>query len=213
MNKFLGVFVILNCVAILVSAQVVSTEFSRINVAYISMKNPITIVVEGVPCQEIYATTNNGQLKKYSNCSFGYVPSKVGQGSIFIYRKTGSDSVSIKEQLVRIKRIPDQKAYIGRINKGSMPIGELRAQNGVSVPIESFDIDANLNVRSYRLSLFRRGEMMATCINEGNRFGSAAHTILDIAAVGDKVLIEEIFIQYPGERVARMSEDIIVTIK
>lgn len=112
-----------------------------------------------------------------------------------------------------MKRWPTSKARIERINSGKIGLGEFRAQRGISVPVENFDIDANYKVISYRLQIVREKELIREVVNMGGRFEEKAKKIILKAKSGDRIIVDEIKIVTPGSKVTIELDDIDIMVK
>jgi hypothetical protein len=67
-------------------SQNVAIENLRQNIAYPYIYNPMNIIVEEIPCDEIFVSTNNGEIKSRGNCKYVFIPHEVGIASVFIHK-------------------------------------------------------------------------------------------------------------------------------
>ncbi|MFK8009214.1 MAG: hypothetical protein AB8H03_22830 [Saprospiraceae bacterium] len=44
-------------------SQKVVIENLKLNIAYSYLDNPMNIIIEGIPCNEIFVSVNNGEMK------------------------------------------------------------------------------------------------------------------------------------------------------
>ena len=61
--------------------------------------NIITIMVEKFPCDHLIVTTDNGKIIASNDCRFRWVPERLGEGQLTIYRILRKDTF-----LVQIER-------------------------------------------------------------------------------------------------------------
>lgn len=207
---FLGT---MSCLSSLACAQTISAELNRANIAYIGIDNPITIMAEGFFCRNLWITAHGAIEITGSGCNRVVKCKSLGEGIIKVHKIENGDTIFIGKKIIRVKPFPDQEPVLGNINRGTMGDGEIKAQQGVRVPILGFDIEASCQVQTYTLSLMRSGELIASSQNKGGIFEEATKLVLQQVKSGDQVLIDEIMVRYPGELAAREGKDIKITIK
>lgn len=178
-------------------SQKIAIENKKFNVAYPLIGNYLTVVVENVSCKELIVTTDNGIIQG-SNCEYEYIPEKVGIAKIYIRRKVKSDTLILGERQYRIKRFPKQTARINYQVSGKIAAGMLKAQEGIRVPVEGFDIDMNISVKRFTMKIVRNNEVICDLSNEGTRFNEAIRSELAKIRTGDKVYFEDIYALMPG---------------
>lgn len=181
--------------------------------AWPGLENSLTIVVEGVACKQLYIITDNGRIEPRDNCSFSYIPEKVGESHFFIYNLTNNDTVLIEKRRIIVRRWPDQPAeFAGKIS-GAISLGEFLAQPGVIARISGFDMSGNHEVKSYEIKVIRKGEVILDLINTGGRFEPTNSNKLEIVQVSDEILFEKIMAMMPGEDTPRKLNDIRIKIQ
>lgn len=193
--------------------QMVAIENLKQNIAYPNLDHPMNIIVEEIPCDEVFVSTNNGDIKSEGNCEYVFNPSEVGVASIFIHKIEKGDTVLIEERKYRIKRWPRTNARIGRINSGKMELAEFKIQRGVIAPVENFDIDANYKVISYRLHIIRGNDLVGEAFNKGGKFEDKTKNLILLAERGDRIIVDEIKILTPGSRLKMELDEIDIVLK
>lgn len=178
-------------------SQKIAIENQKLNVAYPFITNYLTVVAENVPCKELIITTDNGIIKG-SNCEYEFIPNKIGIAKIYIKRKVKADTLVIGERLYRVKQFPKQFASIGKHKSGKISAGELKAQEGLVIIVESFEIDAKLPIKRFIMKIVRNNAVICTMANEGGRFSEAVSNELSKIKKGDKVYFEDIYAMMPG---------------
>lgn len=194
-------------------SQNVAIENHKQNIVYPYLDNPMNIIVEGIPCDEIFVSTNNGEMKSKGSCQYIFHPREVGVASIFIHRVEQGDTIQIKERKYRVKRWPKPEARLGRKNSGRLKLGELKTQMGIIVPIENFDIDAHCKVISFQLQIIRGKDLIAEVANFGGKFEEKNKNLLLKVEKGDRIIVDEIIVLMPGSKDKIELEDIDIIIK
>lgn len=178
-------------------SQNIAIENTRaMNIIY-SWKNPITIVVENIPCSNLFIKTNNGKIEG-NNCNYFITPEKIGRAIISVHQINDSDTLLIAEKKFRVKRFPLSKPYVGNKNSGLISLAYLQAQLGILVRIENFDISAKVKVNSYRVSIIRKNEMIEQYEIKGAKFTLEVREHFKRLQASDKILIDKVYVRTPG---------------
>ncbi|MFK7771774.1 MAG: GldM family protein [Saprospiraceae bacterium] len=194
-------------------SQNVAIENLKQNIAYPYLDNPMNIIVEGIPCEEIFVSTDNGEVKSKRNCQYIFHPHEVGVASIFIHMIEKGDTIQIKERKYRVKRWPKPVASLSGNKSGKLGIGEFKAQLGISARIENFDIDARCKVISFELQIIRGKNLIREVINNGGRFEEKTKKIIFKVEKGDRIILDKIMVLMPGSKDKIELDDIDIIIK
>lgn len=178
--------------------QIVAIDNLKNNVVYISILNPLNIVVEGIPCEDIFVSTNNGKIENEKGCHYNFMPTEIGTALLSVHQKIGKDTILLSERRYRVKPWPMSKPMLGRTHRGKMKLGELKAQYGVLAHVINLDISAKVHIKSYNVKLIRNDEVFNEAINLGARFQEETKILIDEIQVSDVLLIEDILVQLPG---------------
>lgn len=184
-----------------VFGQEFAVENLKQNYAYPWIGNYLTIAIENESCESIIVKTDNGTIEKMDSleCNFVFVPDKIGHAILSVYTVENSDTTKIGKRIYRVKKWPEFKPHFGRISsEGQMSRGEFILHQGVRVPMH-FDLNADITVVSYRITVIRKCESVYNLENEGARLDEDNREILKDVKVGDKVLISDVKIKMPGE--------------
>lgn len=186
-------------------------QLDKMNVFYMGFDNPVSIVVRGVPEQEVrIETSDNLTIQKYGNYHYNVRPSMVGEATITV---SGGKLKPVTFKY-RVKRIPDPAVRLGAMYRsGAIPNGAFRAQAGLAAVIENFDIDAKCEMVSYKVIHLRKGQLIAEVTNNGARYNPAVQAVIDAAMPGDTYIFDEIKVRCPGDAVPRAMEGLTVVIK
>lgn len=186
-------------------------QLDKMNVFYMGFDNPVTIVVRGVPEQEVrIETSDNLSIQKSGNCHYTVRTSMVGEATITV---SGGKLKPVTFKY-RVKRIPDPVLRLGAMfQSGSIPVGTFRAQGGLAAVLENLDIDAKCEMVSYKVIHLRRGQLVAEAENTGARYKPAAQAVIDAAMPGDTYIFDEIKTRCAGDQVTRFMGSVTYVIK
>jgi hypothetical protein len=169
------------------------------NVFYIGVDNPISVVVRGVPLEQVSLSGEGLSITKGTGDFYTVRATTPGEGSIKV--TGGGLNQTFK---YRIKRIPDPALRLGGSRRsGSIGNGEFKAQGGIAAVLENFDFDARCDVVSYEITYLPKRNDPVTQLNTGARFGSAAIDLVNRAKPGDAYFFDEIKVRCPGDAAAR----------
>ena len=193
-------------------SQTVAVELNY-PIAWPSLENQLTIVVEGVACSHLYIRTDNGSITHGSrDCGYRYIPRKVGEGHFFIYNTSNNDTILIEERRIIVRQWPEQPAEFAGKKTGTISRGEFFAQRGVNARISGFDMSGSHEVYSYEIKVIRSGEIVLELSNIGGAFESDNLERLEIIQGNDEILFEKIIAKMPGEDIPRKMNDIKIRI-
>lgn len=196
------------------SAQELAVENMRSNEAFPLLDNRLKIIVQGVPCEKIVATTDNGKITQ-DGCIYNLQPDRIGIAIIFIKKVEGKDTILLEQRKFRVKPWPrPSKARLGgKLGAGQLRVAELKSQMGIAVPIEGTDICGNYTMVGYTIRLIRKNELIGKSDNKSGRFSDASQSLINSVQPGDKVIFENIFIMMPGEKEPYRMEDMVFDVK
>jgi hypothetical protein len=185
-------------------------SLDKMNVIYIGVENPVSIVVRGVPEDSVVITTQNVNLKKYRDDLYIASATTPGEATITV---SGGD-MGTKTFRYRVKRIPDPRPKLGGIHSSrTMRNGEFKAQGGISTVLDNFDFDIYCEVTSYNMTYMARHSDPITVENTGGRFNSHTADLIYKAKPGDRYFFDNIKLKCPGDAGARVLEPLIFTIQ
>lgn len=175
---------------------------NKLNVFYIGVDNPVSIVVRGVPKEQVVVKGDGLNLKKSPGDNDDYTVTATTPGTGYI-TVSGGDLKPMKFQY-RVKKIPDPVPRLGGNHRGgTMANGEFKAQNGIAAVMENFDFDAYCDVVSYEVTYLTKRQDPVTVINYGARFNSDVEALVSKAAPGVAYFFDEIKVRCPGDAAAR----------
>jgi len=176
-------------------AAVVSPD--KMNVIYIGVDNPMSISVPGVADANITATASGAGLKLKKDAKRGaskYIATAKAQGiaKVNVIAKLSEKNVPMGTFEFRVKRVPDPVAMIGGKKGGSINKSVLAAQSSVNSIMENFDFELFFRVKSFRMTLIRRGKDPIEMDAKDSRLTSDMKRAIRGAGPGSKVYFEYI---------------------
>jgi gliding motility-associated protein GldM len=192
-------------------AAVVSPD--KMNVIYIGVDNPMSISVPGVADANVLVSTpgNMGGLKIKKNPKAGggkYIATARAQSvkaKISVSAKLGEKNVPMGSFEFRIKRVPDPVAMIGGKKGGSINKSVLAAQSSVNSIMENFDFELYFKVKSFRMTLIRRGKDPVEMDAKSSRITADMKRAIRKAGPGSKVYFEYIKASGPDGTTRKLS--------
>lgn len=183
----------------LVESPACAVSLLRQNVFYIGVENPISIVVSGVPAEQVKIDSENLTLKKGDGINYFVQATQVGEAKITV--SGGSLNQIFK---FRVKRIPDPVVKLGAIHRSkSMGNGEFKAQGGLAAVLENFDFEARCDIASFKIGYLAKQQDPVEKLNMGGRFNSDVQDLVNKAKPGDVYFFDEIKARCPGDVAAR----------
>jgi hypothetical protein len=169
----------------------------KMNVAYVGVDNPLTIVVEGYSCSQVVVSCNNGELKKTSDCKYFFLPEKEGTSDIVVKVKTSTGLKLIGIKKYRVKIIPNLQVAIAGKTSGKIAIEIFKVQKGPSIIFENFNYEYPAIVTQFKFEIIRNNQALYSDKNNGPFFNEAILNQIKNLKAGDKVLITDISVARP----------------
>ncbi|MBP6431030.1 MAG: hypothetical protein KA319_04630 [Ferruginibacter sp.] len=170
------------------NAQNVAFAADKMNVLYIGVDNPITIVAENLNCKDLKAITNNGKIIG-KGCKLIIIPEKIGTAKITVQTKKNKWT----EAIFRVKEIPPPIFKIGT-GQLRIPLVALKNQQFVRADIENFDIDVRFLIDSFTVSIFSKETSTYKEVkNISNKITEETKQLFDSLKPGDEILFKDIF--------------------
>ncbi|HEY1033190.1 MAG TPA: gliding motility protein GldM [Flavipsychrobacter sp.] len=180
----------------MVGSEGASMQLDKMNVFYIGVPNPITVSAAGYSLEDVSVNIPDATVKPLETKGHSEVMvTKPGKVMADINAKTATGVKRVGGQEIRVKRIPDPVAKIGKYSGGRVPSNEFKAQLGIQAALENFDFDARFVVTSFEFSLVpKRGEPIGPFVVKSARFSESKQVVEAIgrAKIGDKLYFEEI---------------------
>lgn len=170
---------------------------TKMNVIYIGVENPISISVPGVPNNKVIASASGGGLT-LSRVSGGsgeqYIGKATTQGeaTINITADLDGKKMNMGAQKFRIKRVPDPVAMVANSKGGPINKNILAAQAAVIPIMEAFDFELYFKVKSFKITIVRRGRDPIEISSESNAITGSMKEAIMGSPLGTKVYFEYI---------------------
>lgn len=146
--KFILVIITILLASIISIGQTTSICNTRENTLYFGIDNPILAVVEGMKCDSIIVTTDNGVING-DTCYYSIQPSHIGKATIYTKMLEGNDTIILGQKIFRVKKIPAPTARISGMTSGVISKNLLAAQLGIKASLDNFDFDLHFIIASY----------------------------------------------------------------
>jgi hypothetical protein len=178
-----------------------SMQLDKMNVFYIGVDNPVTVAAAGYSVEDVSldipdAKVVNTETKGHFNIRV----EKVGKVQVAIKAKTQDGSLKTVGGIeVRVKRIPDPIATVGKLQGGAMEASKFRIQIAPIAELKDFEFDAKFKIISFQYSALPKGRDLVGPFNVENRTVGCrfnenpnVRKSMDMLRPGDKVFIEGI---------------------
>lgn len=174
-------------------AQTFSVSFPIGSMVYQNSELPLTVVIEGVKCENTVIKCHIGIVTMVEACTYIYRSKTFGVDTVEVFIRKGDKLHRIGQQEFEIKPRPLPEANISGLKGGVIQKGVLQAQQGVG---GQFFVAGNhwesCTIESFTLLVLRNGRLEASIRNEGNLFTNETKVALKQVKPGDKVLVTDI---------------------
>lgn len=170
-----------------------AVSLEKMNIAYVNIDNPLTIVAEGYSCAQLIATCDNGTLTKQEDCRYLFRPEGLGVCEILIKVKTKRGIKKIGSKKIRVKVETIGRVAIAGKSGGNVGTDFFRRQTGLEFIPQDIDGEIKIAIRSFSVT-FLKGEAGDEIIEEtsGNLFNPKSLAQFGHLKHGDIVIIENI---------------------
>lgn len=172
----------------------VTVSADQMNVMYMGVENPISVVAAGIPSGQMKVVADGVTLASKGNGKFMAMPERPGKATVTV-SGGGLKPTSFE---YRVKRIPDPVMVMSKHKGGRIPVAEFKAQTGIYPMLEGFDFNAKCDVQGFNVVRVRKGDA-AEAPNRTGKFGSEARRLIDDAQRGDIFYFEKIRVKCPGD--------------
>ena len=163
--------------------------FTKMNVLYIGVENPIEISVPGFSSKEITAQiSSGGTIKKQDDGSFTATISKIGRGIIIVKAK----GKEVSRHKFRAKRVPDPGISLnGKFFGGNILKGTLKQATGLVPLLEDFDFPFQYRVTSFKMVVYSNNKFK-TLGATGPMLTQEMKAAISNSNSGDLILFDDI---------------------
>lgn len=195
-----------------VGRRSVTVSADKMNVLYIGVDNPVSVVAAGVSSNELRVSGSGGGLSLSRASGSGKYTAKVTQPGEAKIRISGGGLTPTSFDF-RVKRIPDPVARLSKSAGGSMGNGEFKAQLGVGAFLDNFDFDAQCDIQGYNLVYVPKRQDPVQSVNAGARYNAKSKRLVNQAKPGDIYYFENVKARCPGDRAGRTINSLVFQIK
>jgi hypothetical protein len=166
------------------------------NVLYIGVSNPLSIVVENTSSNSLIIKTDNGTITG-NNGRYEFQGGKVGTAQITLYKKSNGKIKEIGKGFFRVKQLPLPIFKIAS-GKDRMPKVEIANQQYVRAELENFDIDIRYSIDSFKICIVSSDTCkFSVKTNYGNKISEEIRNDFNMLKQNDVVVFKDIFIKQP----------------
>jgi|GEM_PF-2846551 len=194
-------------------AQQVAIGTDKMNILFLGMDNPLTLVAEDVPSEELIAATNNGRISLVNgHCSIR--PDSAGLCVVYVCVQRRNRIDTLAGCPYRVKQMQDPCANLLGKWQGNMPAALARVAIGPAAAMSDNLMARRWNVVEMQVSIWHGQELVVnkTVRNaNGVRFSDNASVAAAMHHLvpGDKLFIEGIKVVAP-DRMTRSLNPIIL---
>ncbi len=176
---------------------------NAMNVFYIGIENPITVLVPGVEPKNVVLSIANGSLKSLGGGNYGVTVSNAGDVKILIKTKQekGADKL-VGTMLFRAKPLPRLDLVLGTLQNGAeASADDIKSSVKLSVSHgESFAFDGlQYSIKSFRVTIYKAvGDKPIVTECKGEYLPQNVQEELAKLNKGDKVLIDHVIVENPA---------------
>ena len=161
------------------------------HVIYAGIDNPVSLLVDGKPCNSIVLKTDNGSIEFTNDqCWFTIIPQRVGFAEVQIFRKSHDKLVLVGTHTFIVRDLPDPVPYVGNLKWGKVKKSSFFSMGGLISKGEEVHNDGI--VKRFTITIVREDRCLSSLTNVGYRFEEATFQMLKLLQNGDRVLISSI---------------------
>lgn len=191
-----------------VGERSVTVSADKMNVFYIGVPNPVSVVAAGISSNELKVSGSGISLAPAGSGKYTVTASSPGEASITV----SGGGLSPTTFKFRVKRIPDPIARLGKEDSGALGTGAFKAQGGVGAWLDNFDFEAKCQIEGFILTRVAKRQDPVDAVNGGSKFGTQAQRLVDMASPGDIYYFENIKARCPGDPAARKINSLVFKI-
>lgn len=202
-----------------VAAPTLTVSPTKMNVLYKNIKNPVSISVPGVSNDKLEVSITNGVIRKIPDGEWEVEPNELDETGnktkVQVFVIEDGKKHPMGEFKFRVKRVPDPKATVAKLNTGTIDRNVLKAQRGVFAQLEDFMFDMNFEITSFDFSVATSGGMTTTLHSSSYAFSNEMLQMINSLGAGSKLSIENIKARKEGDTKdpERILSPIVLTVK
>jgi GldM C-terminal domain len=171
-------------------------QLDRNNLLYTHLDNPLSIVVRGVPVDQIKIEANGIELQRQDDIHYIARATTPGEAIITV---SGGD-LPARQFKYRIIRVPSPLLLLGaKYNGMRITRGEFCAQAGLAAVMPSEIFCGNCEIIGYEVVYLPVKEDPVIEYNTGARFTEKVQQLIQKAKPGDCYFFESVKVRCPGD--------------
>ncbi|MEZ4942052.1 MAG: GldM family protein [Saprospiraceae bacterium] len=195
-----------------IPSPTVAVAANKMNVFYVGVNNPITVVVPGYKCGELELRlsggTASGSLIPLGDCRYFVRVSKPGTINVGVFTRKHKKEVQLGVQTFRAKWIPDPVPYLADYSQ-SNTVSQAEIRNMLSrkleAVIENFDYDnAHCAISQYTLAIREANADVIEYVIRDNKIPGVVLDKMEELPVGSVIYILEPHAKCPGDSAPRV---------
>ncbi len=173
-------------------------SLDKMNLFYIGVDNPVSVLVRGVPEEQIRIQAKGAVLKKKDDMNYNVRVTTPGETTITV---SNADSV-LQEFKYWVKRIPYPVILLGgKYRSGSIGNGTFKVQQGLWSMLEGCEYDATCEIVRFEVTRVGKKAEPVSLTNRGPRFSTEVQRLISQAEPGDAYFFDDIGVNCPGDDV------------
>lgn len=172
---------------------------TKMNVLYAGIENPVNIAVSGYESSEIEVSLTNGSIQG-GNGSYIIIPRRPGNMLVSVW----ANGEVVKVASFRVKGIPNPFAMLNRKTGGQITKEDLLKQEEIKIMLANFDFDVKFEAVGFEVSLTKDG-YVTNVRSESDNISESQRELITKAAVGDRVIFENILAKGPDGNIRKIS--------
>lgn len=186
------------------SAQMAAAVgLEKMNVFYLGVNNPMTVVANNVPLQHVHVLVSSGELKKDGVAHYYWHGTGIDTQTVELLVLDTVAHDTVKRYPIRVQEFPEPLPLLGaQKHPRLIPAGQFKAQAGVAMVYTGFDIDAKVNMISYEVYRISKEKGEQVAHNTGARYIPETRQLIEQAEAGDQYIFRNFVYQgfYAGTR-------------
>lgn len=194
-----------------VGRRSVTVTPDKMNVMYVGVENPISVVAAGISSNDLRVSASGGGIQLSPSGTGKYIArvSKPGSATVTVsgggLRPTSFD--------FRVKPIPDPVAKLGGETSGDIGNGTFKAQQGVIAELQNFDFDARCEIAGFELVYAPTRKDPIPVTNGGATYNAQARNLVNQAKPGDTYYFNNVRAKCPGDVASRKINPMVFRIR
>lgn len=186
-----------------VANSAVAVSADKMNVLYVGVDNPISISAAGVAPTNLVVTGKGCGITLTNSGNGNYLAKVTGAGEaeIFVAERTANGTKTQgAPKKFRVKKFPTPPMRIlGKSVFGTLEVtsNEAKTLGSIGVDLSGFDFNVPFKVSKFTISIFQNGKMAGSSTVNGNNLNGILSSEISKLKKGDRIYIEDIFVQAP----------------